>query len=571
MSETIIGIDLGTTNSAVAAIIDGRPQIIPVHGRDTMPSVVGIDADGKVIVGQAARNQLAAAPERTVESIKRRMGENAKVPLGGREFSPEEISAFILKELKSAAEEKLGRPVGKAVITVPAYFNEHQRKATQAAGQIAGMEVVRIINEPTAAALAYGADRHENESLLVYDLGGGTFDVSVVAVERCVVEVKASHGDTRLGGDDFDQLLADELLSAFMMDGEPAPDLITRRRLRALVEPAKCQLTDEPDVAFREEYFLGDRHLQHELRRDEYEKLIEPLIEKTFASVHRAMSDAGLAAADIDKIMLVGGASRTPLIHAMLADRLDIEPSAEINPDLIVALGAAIQAGIVAGERGSGVLIDITPHGYSTATVAPDGYGITCFPLIRRNTPLPARKADLFNTIVDSQERARIEVYQGESPDPEENSLIGDFLIDGLSLVPAGNRIRIEYHLDLNGILRATALEKSTGLVKSVTIDTKGEHVVELEAARRNIAALLGEEPPGADADAGDEHEDLLAAANELRKRAEALLKTGIGEDDENDIRQVLDATQIALKDGDSSAVEKHNDTLSDLLFYLED
>jgi len=343
--------------------------------------------------------------------------------------------------------------------------------------------------------------------------------------------------------------------------------------LRALIEPAKCRLTDEPDVAFREEYFLGERHLQHELRRDEYEKLIEPLIEKTFASVHRAMSDAGLRAADIDKVMLVGGASRTPLIHAMLEARLDIEPSFEINPDLIVALGAAIQAGIVAGARGSGVLVDITPHGYSTATLHPDGYGIICHPLIRRNTPLPARKADLFTTIMDSQDRAKVEVFQGDSLDPAMNTPIGDFLIEGLSDVPAGNQVRIEYHLDLNGILRVTAVEKSTGLAKSVTIDTRGDHVIELESARRNVAALLGEEEPTENAGSNEDgdHEELLATAKELRKRAEALLETGLGEDDANDIRRALDATRVAINERDWSATAKVNDTLSDLLFYLED
>lgn len=581
MSKPIIGIDLGTTNSAVAAIIDDHPQIIPVHGRHTMPSVVGLGADGKIIVGQAARNQLAAAPDRTIESIKRSMGEHAKVNLGEREFSPEEISAFILRELKLAAEEKFGQTVSQAVITVPAYFNEHQRKATQAAGEIAELEVVRIINEPTAAALAYGADRRDDEKLLVYDLGGGTFDVSVVVVERGIVEVKASHGDTQLGGNDFDELLAAEVLRAFLSEADPEPDLTVRRRLRALIEPAKCRLTDEPDVAFREEYFLGDRHLEHELLRHEYERLIEPLIEKTFASVHRALSDANLAPAEIDKIMLVGGASRTPLIHAMIDARLSIEPNFEIDPDLIVALGAAVQAGIVAGHRGAGILVDITPHGYSTGVIAPDGFGLNCVPLIPRNTPLPASKASLFHTSYDNQEVASIDVFQGEGFLPEDNLQIGQFLIEGLSPVPRGNLVRIEYHLDLNGILSVTAMEKSTGLAKSVTIDTKGEEIIDFEQARRNVAALLDEAPAPdaidistaspANSPDDNEHEELLNTAKDLRKRAEALLETGLSEDDAHDIRQALDATRAGLKDRDWPAVEKNNDTLSDLLFYLED
>jgi molecular chaperone DnaK len=574
MSETIIGIDLGTTNSAVSAIIDDTPQIIPVHGQDTMPSVVGLNAEGDIIVGSSARNQLVAAPERTIESIKRLMGQDTKVKLGDKEFAPEEISAFILRELKQAAERHLDCKISKAVITVPAYFNELQRKATQAAGQIADLEVVRIVNEPTAAALAYGADRHENEKLLVYDLGGGTFDVSVVAVENGVVEVKATHGNTRLGGNDFDELLADEVLHQFLGDSAPKPDLITQRRLRALIEPAKCRLSEEPYVEFREEYFLPDRHIEQELFRNDYERLIEPLANESFASVHRAMSDAGYTPDQIDKVLLVGGATRTPLIHAMVKARLGKDPSSEINPDLIVALGAAVQAGIIAGNRSRGILVDITPHAYSTSTLDHNGFDMVCVPLIERNTPLPARKASLFSTVVDQQESAQIEVYQGDSPHPSENLCLGDFVISGLSPVPSGNQIRIEYGLDLNGLLHAVALEKSTGLSKSVTIDTKGDVVIDIETARENVAALLNVESTDRDeqeSESDANQEEALTAAKELKKRAETLMKGSLSEDDTNEITQLLDSTRSAVSQQDWEALKRHNDALSDLLFYLED
>jgi molecular chaperone DnaK len=299
MNELIVGIDLGTTNSELAVLRDGKVEVLPIHGNPIMPSAVGLDASGKLIVGQAAKNQLIAAPENTVVSIKRKMGEDTKVKLGDREFSPEEISSFILRELKLEAERQLGQPVTKAVITVPAFFNERQRKATQAAGDLAGLEVVRIINEPTAAALAYGAGVTEGETMLVYDLGGGTFDVSVVVVEQGVVEVKASHGDTHLGGDDFDQLLVDHAVKEFKRQHgvELAQDTRTLRRLQVVLERAKRTLSDEPFVNVREEYLDGERHLEMEILRDDYERLILPLLEKTLTCVHQSLADAKLTPA----------------------------------------------------------------------------------------------------------------------------------------------------------------------------------------------------------------------------------------------------------------------------------
>ncbi len=594
MNELIVGIDLGTTNSELAVLRDGKVEVLPIHGNPIMPSAVGLDASGKLIVGQAAKNQLIAAPENTVVSIKRKMGEDTKVKLGDREFSPEEISSFILRELKLEAERQLGQPVTKAVITVPAFFNERQRKATQAAGDLAGLEVVRIINEPTAAALAYGAGVTEGETMLVYDLGGGTFDVSVVVVEQGVVEVKASHGDTHLGGDDFDQLLVDHAVKEFKRQHgvELAQDTRTLRRLQVVLERAKRTLSDEPFVNVREEYLDGERHLEMEILRDDYERLILPLLEKTLTCVHQSLADAKLTPRDIHKVMLVGGATRTPLVHRLLLERLRLDPRFEINPDLIVAMGASIQAGVIAGEKRHSILVDITPHTYSTTALSTRRglEEIVCVPIIPRNTPLPASKSEIVYTLYDNQDKVKVEAYQGEGDLPAQNSFIGDFMVEGLSRVPSGNPIVIHFDLDLNGILKVTATEKSTGFAKSITLDTRGQHVVNLDEARRNIASLVGspdsdaaEGAPesdatsldGAEAGEADEAEtdpqELLNTAKDLRKRGEALLLKAIGAEDAQEIRELIHQSATAVKDGDWDTLAEKNDSLSDLLFYLED
>jgi molecular chaperone DnaK len=586
MNDLIVGIDLGTTNSEIAVIHDGEVRVLDIHGKPIMPSCVGLDPAGKLIVGQTARNQLVAAPESTLVSIKRKMGQDVKVALGDRQLSPEEVSSFVLRELKTEAERELGQPVAKAVITVPAYFNERQRKATQIAGELAGLEVVRILNEPTAAALAYGAGRTADERLLVYDLGGGTFDVSVVVVEQGVVEVKASHGDTQLGGDDFDQLLVDHAVLEFKKrhNVDLLKDAKTLRRLQVVMEAAKRRLSDEPYVTVREEYLDGQHHLEFEITRDHYEEMIEHLLEKTLDCVHKALEDARLTPNQIDKVLLVGGATRTPLVQRLLQERLRLEPRWEINPDLIVAMGAAIQAGVIAGEKQHSILVDITPHTFSMAAVGWVGAyrDLLCVPLIPRNTPLPASKAEGFATIMDNQERVQISAYQGESTRPEENALIGEFFIEGLSKVPAGNQVRVHFELDLNGLLKVTATEKATGLSKSVTMDTRSRKVMDLEEARRNIAALVGEvaaevpATPVVDVDeagspAAAEPEELLTTAKDLRKRGEALLQKNISPDDANEIRDLIHTSAGAIKDRDWAKLADSNDALSDLLFYLED
>jgi molecular chaperone DnaK len=592
MKELIVGIDLGTTNSALAVVIDGETRVVPIHGQSTLPSCVGLDPTGKLIVGQTARNQLVASPDSTVLSIKRKMGEDIRVRLGDREYSPEEISSFILRELKVEGEKALGQPIHKAVITVPAFFNERQRKATQVAGELAGLDVVRIINEPTAAALAYGAGQTDDHKMLVYDLGGGTFDVSLVLVEQAVVEVKASHGDTHLGGDDFDQLLVEFALAEFQkqhaIDLRENPAVL--RRLKLALEQAKCRLSDEPFVRVREEYLSGEHHLELELERDQYERLIGPLVDKTLTCLHQSLEDAKLTRADLDKVMLVGGSTRTPLVQRVLLERLEIEPRWEINPDLIVAMGAAVQGAIIAGDSRRSILVDITPHTFSTAAVVSSGFQdrLICSPIIRRNTPLPASKSEVYFTMYDNQDSINVAAYQGENLDPDNNTLIGEFMVEGLSKAPAGNPIIIHFELDLNGMLKVTAAEKNSSLAKTVTLDTR--HAggnINLEEARRNVASILAaseaHEPISGAVPAGDaaailtpdsvdlDPNELLLTAKDLRKRGEALLEKNINPDDAGEIRTLMHDSANAIKERDWSALGRINDTLSDLIFYLED
>ncbi|MFP4582249.1 MAG: Hsp70 family protein [Desulfococcaceae bacterium] len=573
----IVGIDLGTTNSEIARIRDGRPEIIPVDGEPTMPSCVGLDSEGRIQVGRVAKNQMAAAPENTILSIKRKMGENTTVPLGDQTLSPEEISALILGKLKAAAEEFAGEPVAEAVITVPAYFDDARRKATRNAGTLAGLEVRRIINEPTAAALAYETDQTRNETILVYDLGGGTFDASLVSVENGVVEVKASHGDTRLGGDDFDRLLMEHVEARFREDNEVAllEDPAAANRLWAAVETAKRALSDEPFARIREEYISGDLHLDLEISRAEYEAMIRPLLRKTLDSVHRCLTDAEILPGDVDKVILVGGASRTPLVAEMLKREIPAEPRHEIDPDLIVAMGAAIQAGALRGEKISSILVDITPYTFGTRALGgPSGpFREEVFiPIIRRGTALPARKGEAFGTVIDGQDMVDVRIYQGEEPRPEDNIFIGNFLIEGLSDVPAGNEIVMTLALDINGILEVTAMEKRTGLSKTVTMETtEGVAAFDMEEARERLAGAMGAEPPGPPGSGSSGgNAPAVIVARELRKRAEPLLEE-IDPTDAEEVRGLLADSERAIADEDMDKLAELNESLTDMLFYLED
>jgi len=580
--EIIVGIDLGTTNSEIAILRDeSKPEVIPVEGEMIMPSCVGIDPEGRLIVGRTAKNQMVSHPENTVLSIKRRMGENATVTLGGKSFSPEEISSFILARMKSEAEKYLGHPIAKAVITVPAYFDDAQRNATKDAGVLAGLDVVRIINEPTAAALAYEAGHEENQRILVYDLGGGTFDVSLVVVENGTVEVKASHGDTHLGGDDFDRLLIDYVTKRFKEQHgvDLKSDLRATNRLWVAVEKAKCTLSDRPFAGIREEFIVGNHHLDMEISRDDYEETIRPMLRKTMDTVHACLTDSLFLPKAIDKIILVGGATRTPLVSQMLQEDMGIEPHHEISPDLIVSMGAAIQGAAISGVKTKSILVDITPYTFGTRAVGEHEGMMTddmFVPVIKRNSSLPVSKEELFYTYHDNQEKILVEIFQGDDPLASDNIFIGDFWIKGLSKARAGSPILLNLELDINGILKVTAKEKTTGLSKTVTMDTtKKGNVSNLEERRRNIAAFLEEdEDAGGEADAFssdiEDKQNLIVRAKGLRKRAEGLLST-VNEEDAAELSSILEQSRHAIAAQDWETVARLNESLSDMLFYLED
>jgi molecular chaperone DnaK len=577
--ELIAGIDLGTTNSEIAWFRDdGVVEVVPVDGDPVVPSCVGIDRAGKLLVGRPAKNQMVAEPESTVLSIKRRMGEETKVSLRDRSFSPEEISAFILAELKKRLEAHAGKPVTKAVITVPAYFNDRQRTATINAGTLAGLEVLRIINEPTAAALAYESDHGADQQILVYDLGGGTFDVSLVTVEKGVVEVRASHGDTHLGGDDFDNLLIEHILSQLGSRQDAIRrDLKALRRLLRAAEAAKRELSDAPFARIREEYILDDLNVDIEITREEYETMISPLLQKTLDCVHLCLRDAAMLPGAVDRIILAGGATRTPLVHNLIEAHFGKTPRYEVNPDLIVAIGAGLQAARIAGAQTRSVLVDITPYTFGTSAFGEiDGSPhYDCFvPIIKRNSPLPIRKSEVFYTMHDGQDMVEVTVCQGEDPIATNNTLIGKFMVEGLSNVGHGNPVMLNLDLDLNGVLKVTAVEKKTGLSKTVVMDTrKASSNGTLGESRANIADLIDdeiEEGETAEVTPDGHHRDVVDRAKELRKRAEKLLGT-VNAEDSGELQELLTKSRGAIAAHALDELSALNDSISDMLFYLED
>ncbi len=575
MSDFIIGIDLGTTNSEVAVISDGRPRIIEVDGSPLLPSVVSLTDDGALLVGQPARNQAALHPERTVRSIKRRMGEDIKVEMGGRDYSPQEVSALILRHLKRAAEHDLGAEVSRAVITVPAYFSDAQRQATRDAGELSGLQVERIINEPTAAALAYETDHPGSRNILVYDLGGGTFDVSVVRMEQEVTEVLASHGNNQLGGDDFDAKIVDHLVSRLKdeQDADPMPDRVAMARIVRAAEAAKIVLSDAPFARIEEEYLLekdgNPVHLSLELERQDYEEMIEPYVTETLEAAHTALQGAGLTVSDLDEILLVGGTTRTPLVQRRLEEALGMPPRADMDPDLCVAAGAAIQAAVTAGHQVAGVLVDVTPYTFGTSALSDlngEPYPYTFVPLIRKNTPIPVTKSEAFATLYDGQEAIEVKVYQGEDPDALNNTEIGSYRIEGLSDVPAGNLIVTTFSLDLDGILQVSSREKRTGLEKQIRIDnaTARFEREEMDAARERIDALV--QDGGEDA-VQERRESVQAQA--LIEKAERLMESAAAEDRE-DLVDLSEQLRDALTGDDNGALTQAAGELTDLIFYLE-
>jgi len=583
MIESIVGIDLGTTNSEIAIYRGARPEVLMDElGRKILPSVVGVGETGDLLVGEDARNQLILYPERTIKSIKRQMGSNDKVHLAGCEYTPQEISAIILKRLKHIAEQSLGQPVRKAVITVPAYFSDTQRQATREAGEIAGLEVVRIINEPTAAALVYEAAQHQGKRILVYDLGGGTFDASIVRIEAGVVEVISSHGNNHLGGDDFDHKIVEHILDHLRIkqgvDVSDQPKAMAR--LLRSAEAAKKHLSDHPYARIEEEYLTETAgkptHLVLELSREEYEGMIAPFIEETLAAIHVALESASLTSSQIDEILLVGGATRTPLIRRRLREAFAREARGEVDPDLCVALGAAIQGGAIAGAEVSAVLVDVTPYTFGTSALGElngEFYPYQYVPIIPKNTAIPVNKSDVFFTVTDDQNTVEVRVYQGENADALENIQIGEFRVEGLSKAPAGNPIILDLALDRDGILNVSAKEKNTGLERRITIDRAMSRYDkdELHDARQRITDLFGAEDadqmPGSSSGTTGAPTDGPVAT--LVAKAQAKLDEAVDED-RAELIDLVEIIRDCQRRSDLAGLDMARKQLTDLLFYLE-
>ena len=471
----IIGIDLGTTNSCVSVMEGGQPVVIPnAEGMRTTPSVVAFTKNGERLVGETAKRQAVTNADRTISSIKRHMGTDYKVNIDGKSYSPQEISAMILQKLKADAEAYLGEKVTEAVITVPAYFNDAQRQATKDAGKIAGLDVKRIINEPTAAALAYGLDNEKEQKIMVYDLGGGTFDVSIIDIGDGVIEVLSTNGDTKLGGDDVDNVLTNYFIADFKnKEGvDLSTDKMALQRLKEAAEKAKKELssstTTNINLPFITATSEGPKHFELDLTRAKFEELIHDIVEKTAIPVQNALKDAGLTASDIGKVLLVGGSTRIPAVQAKVAQLTGKEASNNLNPDECVAIGASIQGGKLAGDSGAGdiLLLDVTPLSLSIETM-----GGVATKLIERNTTIPTRKSQVFSTAADNQSAVDINVVQGERQFAKDNKSLGQFRLDGIAPAPRGiPQIEVTFDIDANGIVNVSAKDLGTGREQHITI-----------------------------------------------------------------------------------------------------
>ncbi|NLK93965.1 MAG: molecular chaperone DnaK [Clostridiales bacterium] len=470
----IIGIDLGTTNSCVAVMEGGEPVVIAnSEGARTTPSVVSFQANGERLVGQVAKRQAITNPDKTIISIKREMGTNHKTKIDDKEYSPQEISAMILQKIKADAESYLGETVSQAVITVPAYFNDAQRQATKDAGKIAGLEVLRIINEPTAASLAYGLDKTDkSEKILVYDLGGGTFDVSILELGDGVFEVLSTNGDTKLGGDDFDQKVMDYIAETFKAENgiDLRNDKMALQRLKEAAEKAKIELSASTQTNINLPFITADatgpKHIDLNLTRAKFNELTHDLVQRSIDPINKALQDAGLSIGEIDKVILVGGSTRIPAVQEAVKNFTGKEPSKGVNPDECVAVGAAIQAGVLTGEVKDVLLLDVTP-----LTLGIETLGGVATPLIERNTTIPAKKSQVFSTAADGQTSVEIHVVQGERQMAADNKTLGRFTLSGIAPAPRGiPQIEVTFDIDANGIVKVSAVDKGTGKEANITI-----------------------------------------------------------------------------------------------------
>jgi molecular chaperone DnaK len=570
----IIGIDLGTTNSVVAVIEGGQPVVITnAEGSRLTPSVVAFTKTGERLVGQVAKRQAVTNPENTVFSIKRFMGRkfhevteemtmvpyrvvqaanaDVRVKAGDQEYAPPQISAMILQKLKQSAEDYLGQPVIKAVITVPAYFNDAQRQATKEAGQIAGLEVMRIVNEPTAAALAYGLDKKKEELIAVYDFGGGTFDISILEVGEGVVEVKATNGDTHLGGDNLDQRVIDWIIGEFKKEEgiDLSKDRMALQRLKEAAEKAKMELSTtaetEVNLPFISADQTGPKHLVKKLTRAKFEQLVEDLLQKTIGPTRQALSDAGVSATQIDEVVLVGGSTRVPRVQAIVKELFGKEPHKGVNPDEVVAVGAAVQAGVLAGDVKDLLLLDVTPLSLGIETL-----GGVMTTLIARNTTIPTRKSETFSTAADNQTSVEVHVLQGERPLARDNRTLGRFQLTGIPAAPRGvPQVDVTFDIDANGIVNVSAKDKATNKEQKITITSSSG------LSKEEVDRMMREAESHADEDRRRKEEiETRNQADQAVYAAEKFLNEN-GDKVPADARGSIDGAVSTLK----SAIEKND------------
>ena len=560
----IIGIDLGTTNSCVAVMEGGEPVVIAnSEGARTTPSVVGFTKTGDRLVGQVAKRQAITNPDNTVSSIKRQMGTDHKVTLNGKEYTPQQVSAMILQKLKADAEAYLGETVTEAVITVPAYFNDSQRQATKDAGTIAGLNVRRIINEPTAAALAYGVDKEDDQKIMVYDLGGGTFDVSIIEMGDGVTEVLATNGDTHLGGDDFDQRIIDWMADAFQTENgiDLRKDKMAAQRLKEAAEKAKIELSSamssQINLPFITADATGPKHLDMTLTRAKFNELTADLVDRTMTPVRKALQDAGLRASDLKKVLMVGGSTRIPAVYDAVKKELNCEPFKGINPDECVAVGAAIQGGVLNGEKKGLLLLDVTPLSLGIETL-----GGVCTKIIDRNTTIPTHKSQVFSTAADNQPSVEVNVLQGEREFARDNKSLGVFHLDGIAPAPRGvPQIEVTFDIDANGIVKVSAKDLGTGKEQNITITAS------TNMSKEDIEKAVKEaEQFAADDKKKREEVDIRNGADQMVFQTEKMLKENgdkLPADVKSDAEAKLADLKTAVQSGNVDDIKAKQEALS--------